>query len=941
MTKDFVVLFTGLLPEGNKMQDDRLKKILEKKARCGIIGLGYVGLPLAVELAKVGFDVTGIDVDKRKTDAINKGISYIQDVPTKEIKALVKAGKLRATTDFSVLRRIDTINICVPTPLRKSKDPDISYILAATKEIAKYLHKGQLIILESTTYPGTTEEVMQPMLEAKGLKAGRDFHLAFSPERVDPGNPQFNTKNITKVVGGYTPKCTELAVALYSQAIDKIFPVSSTRVAETVKLLENTFRSVNIGMVNEMAVICNKLGINVWEVIDAAATKPFGFMPFYPGPGIGGHCLAANEYIFVKNGTGVQTVKIGDYVNNLSNSDSTLKHQLRDITLVKPQNSQTLSFDMENKTFSYKDINIMSKRAYTGEMKRISTTDGRKITVTDKHPMLVHDADGIIHIRLAQDIQQGDRLPISLALPAEKKTAPVEIDLLEYLKTHLPQDKTTRVKFTTIQIKDFKQKLYPYLRKYAKNYNYKDYFLANSLPLALFYEIEQADIMPIDRKELLLCNGRGPSYNQIKAVIVIDEKFSRLIGYYLSEGCITVEKKATRSRFTFNRDEQDLIQEVETTLDSLAIKYSIYKSKIDYADCLKVSSKHFGMLLKDILKCGTNCYNMQIPSLFFEYTESCRSALLSGLLRGDAGVNHRKGEMGYTKNKKQYTSKYNTANIEYFTSSPTLYQQAVMLSQSLGFIPSFKVNMPTIRFFGHQQLKGMAPLFNESKRAKLDSYFESNEKILSSKKFKRHDSFATVEVKDVETLPGQEVYSMEVDDTNTFVSSYGIVTHNCIPLDPHYLSWRVRLEGYEAKFIELAGQINRSMPEYVINKLNDALNDKGKSVKRSRILVLGVAYKNDIDDVRESPAIDFINQLRKKGAKVIYHDPFIADLGHEGIALKSVPLTVSTVKSVDAVVIITKHKAIDYKWLVSKAKLVIDTRNATKSLGKRHNVVKL
>ncbi|MDD5132023.1 MAG: nucleotide sugar dehydrogenase [bacterium] len=434
------------------MQDERLKKILEKKARCGIIGLGYVGLPLAVELAKVGFDVTGIDVDQRKTDAINKGISYIQDVPTKELKELVKAGKLRATTDFSVLKHIDTINICVPTPLRKSKDPDISYILSATTEIAKYLHKGQLIILESTTYPGTTEEVMQPMLEEKGLKAGRDFHLAFSPERVDPGNPQFKTKNITKVVGGYTPRCTALAVALYSQAIDKVLPVSSTRVAETVKLLENTFRSINIGMVNEMAIICNKLGIDVWEVIDAAATKPFGFMPFYPGPGIGGHC---------------------------------------------------------------------------------------------------------------------------------------------------------------------------------------------------------------------------------------------------------------------------------------------------------------------------------------------------------------------------------------------------------------------------------------------------------------------------------------------------------IPLDPHYLSWRVRLEGYEARFIELAGQINRSMPEYVINKLNDALNDKGKSVKKSKILVLGVAYKNDIDDVRESPAIDFIKLLLKKGAKTNYHDPFIPNLGHEGIALKSVPLTESVVKSVDAVVIITKHKAIDYKWLVSKAKLVIDTRNATKALGQRNNVVKL
>jgi UDP-N-acetyl-D-glucosamine dehydrogenase len=273
-----------------------LEQIKSRKAKLGVIGLGYVGLPLAVEFANIGFEVTGIDVDQEKVDNIRKGVSYIQDVPSQTLRQLVLAGKIKATTDFSVLKKLDTVNICVPTPLRKSKDPDISYIISATREIAKYMHKGQLIILESTTYPGTTEEVMLPMLEEKGLKGGKDFYLAFSPERVDPGNPKYNTKNIPKVVGGYTPKCTEVAAALYSQAIEKVYPVSSTRVAETVKLLENTFRSVNIGMVNEMAIICNKLGIDVWEVINAAATKPFGFMPFYPGPGIGGHCIPLDPH---------------------------------------------------------------------------------------------------------------------------------------------------------------------------------------------------------------------------------------------------------------------------------------------------------------------------------------------------------------------------------------------------------------------------------------------------------------------------------------------------------------------------------------------------------------------------------------------------------------------------------------------------------------------
>lgn len=267
------------------------EKIKQKKIRSAVIGLGYVGLPLAVELAEAGVEVVGIDLDKEKVAAINDKRSYIQDVPSERVKALVSKGMLSATTAYSALMNVDTINICVPTPLRKTKEPDISYIVKSAEQIARYLKKGQLIILESTTYPGTTDEVLLPLFEAKGLKAGKDFYLAFSPERVDPGNAHYTTRNIPKVVGGVTPACTEAAKALYELAIETVFPVSSTRVAETVKLLENTFRSVNIGLVNELALMCDKMGINAWEVIDAAKTKPFGFMPFYPGPGLGGHCI--------------------------------------------------------------------------------------------------------------------------------------------------------------------------------------------------------------------------------------------------------------------------------------------------------------------------------------------------------------------------------------------------------------------------------------------------------------------------------------------------------------------------------------------------------------------------------------------------------------------------------------------------------------------------
>jgi UDP-N-acetyl-D-glucosamine dehydrogenase len=272
------------------------EKIRSRTARVGVIGLGYVGLPLAMEFAKAGFSVTGIDIQPSKVSQLNRGESYVQDVPMDTVKKWVSGGKFRATSDFSVISDLDTINIAVPTPLRKTKDPDMSYIVSACQETAKYLGPGKLVILESTTYPGTTDELVLPMLEASGGKVGEDFFLCFSPERVDPGNAQYQTANIPKVVGGITPECTKLGALFYTQALEKVVPVSSTRVAEMVKLLENTFRMINIGLVNEMALMCDRMGINVWEVIDAAATKPFGFMPFYPGPGLGGHCIPIDPF---------------------------------------------------------------------------------------------------------------------------------------------------------------------------------------------------------------------------------------------------------------------------------------------------------------------------------------------------------------------------------------------------------------------------------------------------------------------------------------------------------------------------------------------------------------------------------------------------------------------------------------------------------------------
>lgn len=301
------------------MFDELSEKISSKSIRAGVIGLGYVGLPLAVEFAKTGVAVVGFDVDREKIDSILRGESYISDVDSEAVSRVVSDGTLVATTDFSQLAAVDTINICVPTPLRKTKDPDLSYVIKAVEQIASYLRPGQVVILESTTYPGTVTEVVQPRLEKNGLRAGTDFFLAFSPERVDPGNTEWMTRNIPKVVGGTDPRSTEVAAALYNLIVETVVPVSSTRVAEMVKLLENTFRAVNIGLVNELALMCRDLEVDVWEVIDAAKTKPFGFMPFYPGPGLGGHCIPIDPFYLSwkarQNGFESRFIELAGHVN--------------------------------------------------------------------------------------------------------------------------------------------------------------------------------------------------------------------------------------------------------------------------------------------------------------------------------------------------------------------------------------------------------------------------------------------------------------------------------------------------------------------------------------------------------------------------------------------------------------------------------------------------
>jgi UDP-N-acetyl-D-glucosamine dehydrogenase len=306
--------------ELGKKMTDLIERLRTREARVGVIGLGYVGLPLAVAFGEAGYSVLGFEVASEKVDALKSGVSYIPDIDSTRIEALTAAGRLDATVDFSLLASCDAISVCVPTPLRKTRDPDLTYIVKATEQIAGYLRPGQLVVLESTTYPGTTIEIVAPKLAESGLEIGVDVHLAFSPERIDPGNETFTVENTPKIIGGMSPKCTESAAMLYSAIVNSVIPVSSPTAAEMVKLLENTFRAVNIGLVNEIAIIADKLQLDVWEIIQAAASKPFGFMPFYPGPGLGGHCIPIDpHYLSWKLRTlnyRTRFIELADDINN-------------------------------------------------------------------------------------------------------------------------------------------------------------------------------------------------------------------------------------------------------------------------------------------------------------------------------------------------------------------------------------------------------------------------------------------------------------------------------------------------------------------------------------------------------------------------------------------------------------------------------------------------
>ncbi len=919
------------------MSAELLSKIIERRAVVGILGLGYVGLPLAVEFGRGGFDVLGFDLDAGRTATINSGVSYIPDVPTESLRALVERGKLRATVDFSRLKEADAAIICVPTPLRKTKEPDISYILAASQQVRANLRSPQLVILESTTYPGTTDEVLLPMLEETGLVLDKDFFLAFSPERVDPGNRQFQTHNIPKVVGGASALSTEIAAALYQTIVERVHKVSSARVAETAKLLENTFRSVNIALVNEMAQLCHHLGIDSWEVIHAAATKPFGFMAFYPGPGIGGHCLVGQETIIVRS-VKEKLERITSLAAIFSEHDS--KPDARRFTVdgaevIYTPDLEALSLDVETQQPKWKPVTYLFRRKYEREIVTVTTSDNRRLKVTDKHPMLVSDEQGRLRQMFARDLTSGDRIPIHYLPPpvmgglTDDATNPY-LDLFSLIPSELAAK--ARVRISGRAWRDHRESLHNRLSA-SSIYEFvrQDY-----IPFNDFLALERSGDLSLPHESLRLHTGRGPSMTSFPVEIKLTPGLARLIGYYLAEGCISRERGRYRVRFTFNSAETEFINDVRSLLQNeLGVKSSVIPSKIDKATHIRASSPFLGWLFAEVLGCGVRSTEMRVPDVLMSTSPVHRRELLKGLLRGDGDVYVITGNRPYRKNGRSYISRNASAEVGFFSSSPILFQQTVYLLQSLGFTPTFNHAKPYLRIKGREQLMRMRGWLG-NKGKSLERYFEESRRAPGSKTFKAAGLLMTVPLKSIEiALPESpvDVYSVEVEDTHTFATSFGVYVHNCIPLDPHYLSWKARLHGFEARFIGLAEEVNSHMPRYVVGRVQDALNDHSKPIRGSRVLVLGVAYKRDIDDVRESPALAIVEELTAKGACVSYHDSYIPEMKLDNETLRSEPLTDELISSCDCALIVTDHSQVDYSRLARLAPLILDTRNVTRKLG--------
>jgi hypothetical protein len=594
--------------------------------------------------------------------------------------------------------------------------------------------------------------------------------------------------------------------------------------------------------------------------------------------------------------------------------------RVREVDVTVPDALEVLSVDPATGQARFSAVSHLFRRVAPTPLLRLRLKDNRKVTVTDGHPMLCYDGESI-GVRPAGELRAGDQIVVARSWPADSAWKPC-IDLVEAARG---AGISVRAMPRAGRWQDHAQAV---SRAAARSgISPRDVWKHNTLPLEAFLELEASGAAPFRRQDLLLATGKGGSWNRVPALIRIDEDFARLIGYYLSEGCLT-EDGSLRIRFCFGAHEADLIADTRAILTRLGVRSSAHKLKRCQTVHVKVSSCILGIVFRDVLKCGRNSYEMQVPAQLMAAPAPIRRALVAGLLRGDGDVHLSRPERTSHKRGRLYRHAFNAATVGYCTSSPVLLQQVTLLLQGMGLMPTFRRAKPHLRMSG-SQVDALAPLLAGSKKAKLDAYQARRQKVLPGREARVHGPFATVELAAVESAPSEPVYSMEVEGTGTFVTSYGIAVHNCIPIDPFYLTWKAREYGLSTRFIELAGEVNTGMPQYVVRRLAAALNDGNKCLRGARVLILGVAYKRDVADVRESPALEIIEMLQQAGARVDYHDPHVPHLHkmrRHQLALKSVPLD-EDLSRYDAAVVVTDHTGVDYAGVARTVPLVLDTRN--------------
>ena len=811
-----------------------------------VVGLGYVGLPLAVHLSK-HFSVIGFDVNEKRITELKGNNDCSKEVSVEELAS----STIELTSDSTLIYKADFVIVCVPTPIDKHKKPDLSYVMSASELVGRNLSKNSVVVYESTVYPGVTEDICVPILEQNScLKCGVDFKVGYSPERMNPGDKERTVDKITKIVSGMDEESLSVIDYVYSK-ITTTHKAPTIKVAEGAKVIENIQRDLNIALMNELNIIFDKMGIDTAEVLKAAGTK-WNFHHYHPGL-VGGHCFDKNSTVFLMNDNHHKIKKIGEYIDSLD----CRKQVVNDVEIFYPCNVQILSYNLEKNKTLFKPVTMASKRK-ADDILNIKCVYNYNLEVTDKHPVIIYD-DGL-KVKFARDVKKGDKLVLNKILPSNKRN--YVVDVLELLDEDMYD--SVRVKIKDRKMSDFREIINKKIKEKKGNYYCWDY-----LPLKRYLEVEKK--LGVSRKNIYLCTGRGHCLRRFPCIFKIDNDFIRLIGYYLSEGCITKDK-SLRTRFTFHRKEKEYQSDVINILQKFGMKYSIYQDKTYQSTTIKVSSSFLGFLLRDVLKCGTNCYEMQIPQAFFDFNRKAKEELLKGLFRGDGGVTWYSKDRTYKKKGREYTHKNNSIEISYFTSSPILFQQVLLLLLNQNILPKLAKREGYLTLNGYEDVKKVESWFLGDKSRKIKSYLTNKQKktkYLSSKKFK---DYITIDVTSIDKKKTDYVYSMEVDETHTLITNNGIIAHNCIGVDPYYLTYKAEEHGYHPEVILAGRRINDNMHKFYAEKIVKMLQKNGMK----EVLVLGLTFKPNVSDYRNTRVKHLIEVLQEYNITVSAYDPYLS-----------------------------------------------------------------